>query len=221
MVRVMLVDDQEMIRFGLRTIVEAHPELTVVGESPDGLHALQQLQAGTVEADVVLLDLRMPGIDGVEVTRRLRHRWPADRLRILVLTTFDQDENVIEALQAGADGFLSKGVGPADLTAGILDVAAGGGALSASAAAALIGHVTTATAPRPDADAVALLAHLTAREHEVLELIVEGLDNQQIAERLVVSPFTVKTHVNRAMTKTHVRDRAQLVSLAVRAGLRP
>jgi DNA-binding NarL/FixJ family response regulator len=128
---------------------------------------------------------------------------------------------VIAALQAGADGFLSKGVGPADLTAGILDVAAGGGALSASAAAALIGHVTTATAPRPDAEAVALLAHLTAREHEVLELIVEGLDNQQIAERLVVSPFTVKTHVNRAMTKTHVRDRAQLVSLAVRAGLRP
>gem|GEM_PF-138137 len=221
MVRVMLVDDQEMIRLGLRTIIDAHPDLSVVAESPDGLHALRVLEAAEPPADVVLMDIRMPGVDGVETTRRIRRLHPPEELRIIVLTTFDQDRNVLAALRAGADGFLGKGVGPAELTAGILDVAAGGGVLSAAAAAALIGHVATDAAAPPDEAALRLLAALTAREREVVEAVVRGLDNQQIAEQLVVSPFTVKTHVNRAMTKVGARDRAQLVSLAVRAGIRP
>lgn len=221
MVRVMLVDDQEMIRLGLRTIIDAHPDLSVVAESPDGLHALRALESGDHEVDVVLMDIRMPGVDGVETTRRIRRLHPPEQLRIIVLTTFDQDQNVLAALRAGADGFLSKGVGPAELTAGILDVAAGGGTLSAAAAAALIGHVATVAATPPEPDALRLLAALTTREHEVLQAVVQGLDNQQIAEQLFVSPFTVKTHVNRAMTKVGARDRAQLVSLAVRGGIRP
>ncbi len=221
MVRVMLVDDQEMIRLGLRTIIDAHPDLSVICESPDALHALRVLEADGPEAEVVLMDIRMPGIDGVEATRRIRRLYPPERLRIIVLTTFDRDQNVLAALRAGADGFLSKGVGPSELTAGILDVAAGGGTLSARAAAALIDHVATDAAVPPDEDAHQLFAALTAREREVVEAVVRGLDNQQIAEQLFVSPFTVKTHVNRAMTKVGARDRAQLVSLAVRAGLRP
>ncbi len=221
MVRVMLVEDQEMIRFGLRTIIDAHPDLSVVAESPDGLHALRALEAGESHVDVILMDLRMPGIDGVETTRRIRRSHPPEDVRIVVLTTFDQDQNVLAALRAGADGFLSKGVGPAELTAGILDVAAGGGTLSAAAAAAIIDHVATDAGVPPDETARQLLAALTAREREVVEAVVQGLDNQQIAEQLFVSPFTVKTHVNRAMTKVGARDRAQLVSLAVRAGLRP
>jgi DNA-binding NarL/FixJ family response regulator len=221
MVRVMLVEDQEMIRFGLRTIIDAHPDLSVVAESPDGLHALRALEAGASHVDVILMDIRMPGIDGVETTRRIRRSHPPEDVRIVVLTTFDQDQNVLAALRAGADGFLSKGVGPAELTAGILDVAAGGGTLSAAAAAALIDHVATDAGVPPDETARQLLAALTAREREVVEAVVQGLDNRQIAEQLFVSPFTVKTHVNRAMTKVGARDRAQLVSLAVRAGLRP
>ncbi|WP_263119061.1 response regulator transcription factor [Cellulomonas sp. RIT-PI-Y] len=217
----MLVEDQEMIRFGLRTIIDAHPDLSVVAESPDGLHALRALEAGESHVDVILMDLRMPGIDGVETTRRIRRSHPPEDVRIVVLTTFDQDQNVLAALRAGADGFLSKGVGPAELTAGILDVAAGGGTLSAAAAAAIIDHVATDAGVPPDETARQLLAALTAREREVVEAVVQGLDNQQIAEQLFVSPFTVKTHVNRAMTKVGARDRAQLVSLAVRAGLRP
>lgn len=219
MIRVLLVDDQEMIRAGLRVIIEARPELSVVGEAGDGLTAVHLLR--TLAADVVLLDLNMPGIDGVETVRRIRAAHGAGAPRVLVLTTFDQDENVLAALRAGADGFLSKGAGPSELHEGIVRVASGGHALSRTAIDALVSHVSSPPAPPVDAEAAALFADLTPREREVVALVTEGLDNAEIGRRIFISPFTVKTHANRAMMKVGARDRAQLVSLAVRAGLRP
>ncbi|MCF4121382.1 response regulator transcription factor [Antribacter sp. KLBMP9083] len=219
MVRVILVDDQEMIRVGLRTIIEAHPDLSVVGEAADGIAAVRL--ATETDADVLLIDIRMPGIDGVEATRRIRQQRTPEVLRILVLTTFDEDENVLRAVQAGADGFFSKGAGPAELTAGILQVARGHNVLSPTAVNALVAHVAEGGRAVADPAAASLLASLTPREREIVEAIVRGLDNAQIAERLYLSPFTVKTHANRAMAKVGARDRAQLVSLAVQAGIRP
>ena len=219
MTRVVLVDDQEMIRLGLRTIIEAQPGITVVGEAADGLAALKVLES--VDADLVLMDIRMPGIDGVEATRRLRLTHTSDDLKIVVLTTFDQDENVLSALRSGANGFLSKGVSPAELVAGITEVVAGGGALSSSAAAALIGHVAEKGTFSVDPEVARRFEALTPREHDVVASVVSGYDNSQIAQALFLSPFTVKTHVHRAMAKVQAKDRAQLVSLAVRAGIRP
>jgi DNA-binding NarL/FixJ family response regulator len=216
-IRVMLVDDQEMIRVGLRSIIGAHPELEVVAEAGDGLGVLRQLDGA--RPDVVLMDLRMPGIDGVEATRRIRLTRPPEQLRILVLTTFDQDQNVLAALRAGADGFLSKGAGPTELTDAVLAVAAGARALSPSAVSAVVEHVVQQRAVDVDPALAARFAELTPREREVVGAIVSGLDNLEIAERFVLSPFTVKTHANRAMTKVGARDRGQLVALAVRAGI--
>lgn len=219
MIRVMIVDDQEMIRTGLRTIIDAHPDLEVVAETGDALAALKLLPV--VEVDIVLMDIRMPGIDGVEATRRIRQTFPADRLRILVLTTFDQDENVLAAVRAGADGFFSKGASPAELTAGILRVAAGGRALSATAVDALVDHVAEDKGAPSDPAVAARFTRLTPRELEIVSAVVSGLTNEQIAANLYLSPFTVKTHANRAMMKVGARDRAQLVSLAFLAGIRP
>ena len=219
MIRVMLVDDQEMIRTGLRSIIGAHPELEVVAEAGDGLAVLRQLD--DAQPDVVLMDLRMPGIDGVEATRRIRLTRPAEQLRILVLTTFDQDVNVLQALRAGADGFLSKGAGPTELTDAILAVAAGDRALSPSAVSAVVQHVVQQRAVDVDPALAARFAQLTPREREVVGAIASGLDNAEIAERFFLSPFTVKTHANRAMTKVGARDRGQLVAMAVRAGITP
>ena len=219
MIRVMLVDDQEMIRAGLRSILAAHPELEVVAEAGDGLAVLRQLDEA--RPDVVLMDLRMPGIDGVEATRRIRLTRPAEELRILVLTTFDQDANVLQALRAGADGFLSKGAGPTELTDAILSVAAGGRPLSPSAVSAVVEHVVQQRAVDVDPVVAARFAELTPREREVVAAIAAGLDNAEIAERFFLSPFTVKTHANRAMTKVGARDRGQLVALALRAGITP
>ena len=219
MIRVMLVDDQEMIRAGLRSIIDAHAELEVVGEAADGLAVLRQLD--DARPDVVLMDLRMPGIDGVEATRRIRLTRPPEQLRILVLTTFDQDANVLQALRAGADGFLSKGAGPAELTDAIVSVAAGGRALSPSAVSAVVDHVVQQRAVDVDPLVAARFAELTPREREVVAAIAAGLDNAEIAERFFLSPFTVKTHANRAMTKVGARDRGQLVALALRAGITP
>jgi len=219
MIRVMIVDDQELIRAGLRTIIDAHPELTVVADAADGFAALHQLE--TTEVDVVLMDIRMPGIDGVEVTRRLRQAYPPEQLRILVLTTFEQDENVLRALKAGADGFFGKGAGPAEITTGIREIARGARALSPSAVSAVVDHITHDTVVATDPAVAELFTRLTAREREVVHAIVSGLDNTEIAQKLFVSPYTAKTHANRAMTKVGARDRAQLVSLAFKAGMRP
>lgn len=218
MIRVLLVDDQDMIRIGLRTILESRPELTVVAEAGDGAAALRVL--GVTEVDVMVLDLRMPGVDGVETVRRLRRDRPDLPVRVLILTTFEQDENVLAALRAGADGFLGKGASPDELTAAVIDVAAGGHALSAAAMGALVGHVATDSVP-VDADMARRFAELTPRERQIVQAIVSGMDNAAIAATLFLSPFTVKTHANRAMTKVGAHDRAQLVTFAVRAGLRP
>ncbi|WEO76576.1 response regulator transcription factor [Cryobacterium sp. SO2] len=217
MIRVMIVDDQEMIRAGLRTMIDAHPELSVVAEVGDGLAAIGLLDPDAV--DVVLLDIRMPGIDGVETTRRIRAVYPSSVVRILILTTFEQDEYVLTALRAGADGFLGKGASRTELTEGILAVAGGDHALSSAAVNALVEHVSLPVAMPSDPAAVARFVELTQREREVVTLIVEGLDNADIAARIFVSPFTVKTHANRAMMKSGTQNRAQLVSLAVQAGI--
>lgn len=219
MIRVMIVDDSDIIRAGLTTIVEASPELSVVAQAADGFAALTLLD--TVPVDVVLIDLRMPGIDGVETIRRIRERIAADQTRVIVLTTFDQDENVLAAMRAGADGFFGKGASPTEISNGIRDAAAGRRALSATAVDAVVDHVVEQRRLPADAAMVELFSHLTAREREIVVAVVSGLDNAQIAERLYLSPFTVKTHANRAMTKVGARDRGQLVSLAVRAGILP
>ena len=214
----MLVDDQEMIRAGLKIIIDAHPDISVVAQATDGVSALMQLRQ--VEVDVVLLDLNMPGIDGVETTLRIRSEHNDTRPRILILTTFDHDENVLAALRAGADGFLSKGAGPAELTDGIRRTAQGGRALSQNAIEAVVGHVTSPQVEPADPEVAVRFAELTAREHEIVELIAEGLSNAEIGRIVFISPYTVKTHANRAMAKVGARDRAQLVSLAIRAGIR-
>ena len=216
MIRVMIVDDQEMIRAGLRAILEPQADIEIVADVGDGFEALAAIDGLSV--DVVLMDIRMPGIDGVEATKRLRTAYTSEQLRIIVLTTFDNDENVFAALRAGANGFLSKGIGPAELAAGIHEVATGGGALSASASAALIGHVTRESRPAADAAMLDRFSALTPRELDVVKAAARGLDNTQIAAEMFVSPYTVKTHANRAMAKLGARDRAQLVTFAYRAG---
>lgn len=215
----MIVDDQEMIRIGLSTIIDAGPDMQVVAQAPDGYAALKIL--GTTPADVVLMDLRMPGIDGVETTCRIRAEYTSEQVKIIVLTTFDQDENVVAALRAGANGFLSKGIGPADLTAAITDAAHGGGVLSATAAAALISHVASETDAPIDQATAAQFDYLTSREREIVTAAAAGLDNAQIAAKLCISQFTVKTHLNRAMMKVDAHDRAGLITMAYKAGIRP
>ena len=219
MIRVMIADDQPMLREGLKTILSAHPQIDVVAEASRGASAVSQLSA--LEVDVVVMDIRMPGMDGVEATKQIRSKYGDRDLKILVLTTFDQDENVLAAIRAGADGFLSKGAGPKELTDAIIKVTEGEHALSNSAVGALIEHVVQTPSKSSDPRLTGLFEQLTEREREVVGLIVEGLTNQEIAELLCVSPYTVKTHANRAMTKVEARDRAQLVSAAVRAGILP
>lgn len=219
MIRVMIVDDQEMIRAGLATIIGAHPDLVVAAQAADGFDALNQLK--TAGVDVALMDLRMPGIDGVETIKRIRATRSPESLRILVLTTFDRDENVVNALRNGADGFLSKGASPGELTDAIVRVAGGGRALSPTAVNAVVEHVAEQKQVPADPQAQVRFAALTPREREIVQAIVSGADNAEIARALFLSPFTVKTHANRAMMKVGARDRGQLVSLAVRAGILP
>lgn len=217
MIDVLIVDDQEMIRVGLRSILEARDGIHVVDALGDGFAAIDLLAERPV--DVVLMDIRMPGIDGVETTRRIRAAHRPEQVKIVVLTTFDHDANVFAALRAGANGFLSKGVGPAELAAGIEEVAAGGGALSAAAAAALIGHVAEERVIEIDEALAERFGSLTPRELDVVRAAARGLDNERIGKEMFVSPFTVKTHANRAMAKLGARDRAQLVVFAYQAGI--
>ncbi|GAA2971483.1 DNA-binding NarL/FixJ family response regulator [Microbacterium terrae] len=219
MIRVLIVDDQEMIRTGLRTIISSSPDLEVVGDVGDGFLALEYLDAHPV--DVVLLDIRMPGIDGVETTARIRKTHAPERVKIIILTTFEQEENVYAALSAGANGFLGKGVGPVELIDGIIDVSAGGGTLSTAAAAAAISRLAETPVQRVDEPLARRFEALTARERDVVVEVTKGLSNDEIAAAMFVSPFTVKTHVNRAMAKVEARDRAQLVAFAYRAGIAP
>lgn len=216
MIRLLLVDDQEMIRIGLRGILGRHDPFEIVAEAADGLGAVEALASQPV--DVVLMDIRMPGIDGVEATRRIRQRWSAEEVRVVMLTTFEQDANVLAALRAGANAFLSKAAGPKELIAAIEEVAAGGGALSPAAAAMLIDRVKDEPATVVDAEMTARFDALTPRERDVVLNMMTGLDVDAIAADRFLSPFTVKTHANRAMTKVGARDRAQLVAFAYRGG---
>ena len=215
-IRVLLADDQTLIRAGFRVLVESAPDLEVVGEATTGQQAVDL--ARSLRADVVLMDIRMPEMDGIEATRLITADEDLAGVRVLVLTTFEIDENVLRALRAGASGFLSKGVEPADLLDAIRLVAAGEALLSPKATRSLIARFLDSPEPGP-LQAPAQLSGLTEREREVVALVAAGLSNDEIAERLYVSPLTAKTHVNRAMTKLGARDRAQLVVIAYQSGL--
>lgn len=216
MIRILLADDQAMVRTGLRMILEAQSDLVVVGEAADGREAVEQTRR--LRPDVVLMDVRMPGLDGLEATRRLAGAGVEESPRVIVLTTFDVDEYVVEALRAGASGFLLKDA-PADvLLDGIRAVASGDALLAPSVTRRLIDRFV-ASYPRLDAQVEADLATLTDRERQVLTLMARGLSNDEIGERLYVGESTVKTHVSSILSKLHLRDRVQAVVLAYEAGI--
>ncbi len=214
-IRVALADDQPLVLAGLRAMVAFAPDLELVGEAADGSQAVAL--AGRERPDVLLMDVRMPGLDGIEATRRITGAEGTAGVRILILTTFELDEYVYAALRAGASGFLLKDARPEDIFAAIRVVAAGEALLAPRVTRRLIEEF----ARRPGAAGVARTAldPLTGREREVLALVARGLSNGEIAERLVVSPATAKTHVSRIMAKLRARDRAQLVMLAYETGL--
>ena len=214
-IRVVLVDDQALIRAGFKAIVDSAPDLEVVGESDDGETAIDVIREQ--RADVVLMDVRMPGRDGIATTRTITGDDDLAGVRVIVLTTFELDEYVVGAMRAGASGFLDKGVDPDVLLDAIRVVAGGDALLTPKATRALLSSMSDDTAPAPvDEGAV---SELTGREREVVAMVGRGLSNHEIADALFLSPLTVKTHVSRAMTKLHARDRAQLVVLAFRSGL--
>ena len=216
MIRVLIADDHPLMRTGFRMILDAEPDLEVVGEAADGAEAVR-LAAGA-RADVVLMDVRMPGMDGIEATRRLAGDGVQDPVRVLILTTFDLDEYVLSALRAGASGFLLKDVPPEDLVDAIKVVAAGDALLAPSVTRRLLDRFA-ASLPDPAAARPAALDTLTARELEVLGLVARGMSNAEIAEHLVVSETTVKTHVGRLLFKLDLRDRVQAVVLAYETGI--
>lgn len=215
MTSVLLVDDQELVRLGLRALIEASEGLTLAGEAADGIAAVETAVA--TAPDVVLMDIRMPGIDGLEATRRIVAHDELAHTRVIVLTTFELDEYVFDALRHGASGFLLKNTPPAHLVEAITTVADGGALLAPSVTRTLIREFTQ-SAPRPT-KVHPRLGDLTDREREVVVLVAQGLNNQEIADELVVSPATARTHVSRAMIKLAARDRAQLVVFAYQSGL--
>jgi DNA-binding NarL/FixJ family response regulator len=214
-IRVLLADDQTLIRSGFRVLVNAAPGLEVVAEAANGREAVEL--ARSERADVVLMDIRMPELDGLAATREIAADESLSGVKVLILTTFEVDEYVFEAIRAGASGFLGKSVEPAELINGIRLVGQGDALLSPKAVRGLMNRflgqpeVSNATGSRLDV--------LTAREREIVGLVALGLSNDEIADRLVLSPLTAKTHVNRAMTKLEARDRALLVVIAYQTGL--
>jgi DNA-binding NarL/FixJ family response regulator len=214
MIRVLLADDQALIRAGFRALLEHTDDITVVGEATDGEQAVEL--AATARADVVLMDIRMPGVDGLEATRRIAASDDLAGVRVLILTTFESDTYVYEAIRSGASGFVVKDTEPEELIQAVRVVAAGEALLSPSVTKQLLAEFATHAKEPPSADG---LDELTEREREIVALVGEGLSNQEIAGRLYVSPATVKTHVSRAMSKLSARDRAQLVVVAYESGL--
>jgi DNA-binding NarL/FixJ family response regulator len=214
-VRVLIADDQALVRGSFRLLVDSAPDLAVVGEAGSGGEALAL--ASTTRPDVVVMDVRMPGMDGIEATRRISAEPALSEVRVLVLTTFDLDEYVHAALRAGASGFLLKDAPPTTLLTGIRAVAAGEGILAPTATRRLIEEYSL----RPAAGSVTgrRLEALTEREKEVLVLIAAGLSNTELAARLFITMATVKTHISRLLAKLHARDRAQLVITAYESGL--
>jgi DNA-binding NarL/FixJ family response regulator len=213
-IRVVLADDQALLRGTFRLLIDSTPDLEVVGEAGDGREAVRL--AHDLHPDLVLMDIRMPVLDGLEATRQIAATSTLDDVRVLILTTFE-DEYVADALRAGAGGFLGKGADPEELLRAIRTVAAGDSLLSPAATRALIARFLAQPAGTPAVTAP--LTALTARELEVVTLVAAGLSNEEIAERLFVTPLTAKTHVNRAMTKLGARDRAQVVVIAYESGL--
>ena len=214
MIRVLLADDQALVRGGFRALLDAQHDIEVVGEAADGEEAVQL--AATHRPDVVLMDIRMPGVDGLEATRRIVGDERLAGTKVVILTTFDLDEYVFEAIRIGANGFLVKDTEPDELLRAVRAVLAGDALLSPRVTQRLIAEFAArakepTTAPELD--------RLTDREREVVALVGEGLSNDEIAERLVMSAATAKTHVSRAMVKLHARDRAQLVVFAYETGL--
>jgi DNA-binding NarL/FixJ family response regulator len=213
-IKVLLADDQALVRAGFRALLEAEDDIEIVGEAADGDDAVRLAQQ--LHPDVVLMDIRMPGEDGLEATRRIITDPALNGIRVVILTTFDLDEYVFEALRIGASGFLVKDTPPADLIRAVRVVVEGDALLSPGVTRRLIGQYAQHAKTPPSGEA---LEALTEREREVVALVAEGLSNQEIADRLVVSPWTAKTHVSRAMMKLGVRDRAQLVVVAFESGL--
>ena len=214
-IRVLLCDDQALVRSGFRLILEARDDIEVVAEAEDGQQAVDAVRRH--RPAVVLMDIQMPGLDGLEATRQIAADERLHDVKIVILTTFDLDEYVFEALRAGASGFLLKDAPSADLVHAVRVVAAGDALLAPGITRRLIAEFVRR--PDPTQVAPAALAALTDREREVMGLVAAGLSNEQIAERLVVSPATAKTHVSRAMVKLNARDRAQLVVFAYESGL--
>jgi DNA-binding NarL/FixJ family response regulator len=214
-IRVLLADDQVLLRSSLASLIEQEPDMEVAGEAGDGDEAVRLTLRD--RPDVVLMDIRMPGSDGLDATTRILGDPATANTRVIMLTTFELDEYVLQALRAGASGFLLKGIEPAELLAAIRLVARGDALLAPSVTRRLLDRF--ADLHEPSTELKDLLDELTPREAEILGLVGAGLTNAQIAERLVVSPLTAKTHVNRVMTKLAARDRSQLVIAAYEGGL--
>jgi DNA-binding NarL/FixJ family response regulator len=214
-IRVLVADDQVLVRTGFTMLLDFEDDITVVGEAADGREAVDLARAH--RPDVVLMDIRMPALDGIQATTQIAGMSGLERVRVLILTTYDTDEYVFEALQAGASGFLLKDAGPAELLHAIRVVAAGEALLAPRITRRLIGQFTAARSARYVAEH--RLGVLTQREREVLALVGRGLSNEEIAAELTLSPATARTHVSRAMVKLGARDRAQLVVVAYETGL--
>jgi DNA-binding NarL/FixJ family response regulator len=214
-IRVVLADDQPLVRAGFRMLLEAEDDIEVVGDADDGRQAVDLARA--FHPDVVLMDIRMPGMDGIEALRAINADDDLTDVKVLVLTTFEQDDYVFEAVRLGASGFLVKHTQPADLVRAVREVHAGDALLSPGVTRRLIEHFVgkPSALDRPPPS----MSALTDREREVVALVAHGLTNDEIAGELVVSPATARTHVSRAMVKLHARDRAQLVVFAYQSGL--
>ncbi len=214
-IKVLLADDEGLVRSGFKVLLDLEDDITVVGEATNGVEAVEQARA--TRPDVILMDIRMPKLDGIQATSRIVKTPGLEKVRILILTTYDTDAYVFEALQTGASGFLLKDAGPAELLHAIRVVAAGEALLAPRITRRLIAQVTAQRTAAQDAEN--RLAVLTEREREVLALVGQGLSNHEIGAELFLSPATARTHVSHAMTKLGARDRAQLVVIAYQTGL--
>ncbi|MEU8788122.1 response regulator transcription factor [Streptomyces sp. NPDC048643] len=214
MIRVLLADDQSLVRAGFKALLDAQPDIEVAGEAADGEEALRTVRE--LRPDVVLMDIRMPVLDGLAATRRITGEAGLRDVKVVMLTTFELDEYVFEAIRSGASGFLVKDTEPEELLRAVRAVVGGDALLSPGVTRRLIAEFA---ARSKEPESVASLAELTDREREVMALVGIGLSNDEIARRLVVSPLTAKTHVSRTMVKLGARDRAQLVVLAYESGL--